>query len=163
MSRAKKNMTVVEALEKTESMCCAAEYCSDDIYKKLDRWGFTSADASKIVGHLHKKKFVDDKRFAISFVRDKYRFSHWGVRKIKLALYRKHLNDSIISEAISNGIDSEEYYSVLISVLRSKSRTLSEGNTYEGRTKLYRFAASRGFEPDLIGKAIRTGNIFNQE
>jgi SOS response regulatory protein OraA/RecX len=32
---------------------------------------------------------------------------------------------------------------------------MTDADSYEGKTKIFRFAASRGFEPDLVAKVIR--------
>ena len=156
-------MTTAEALNKAAGLCTLAEYCSDDILKKLARWEIPLSEAYKILDYLKKNRYVDDSRFAVSFVRDKYRFAKWGRRKIALALYKKHLPSDIVADAFSDGIDMEEYEAVALSVLKSKARTLSEANTFEGKTKLFRFAAGRGFEPELVARIIRSGIIFNTE
>lgn len=163
MRNAKKSISPEEALAKAESLCCKAEYCTSDILTRLSRWGVSSSEAKTIIDTLIKKRFIDNTRFALSFTRDKYRFSGWGSAKIRFALHQKHIPSETISDAIADGIDSEEYFGILLDSLRSKARSIKEGDTYEGRTKLFRFAASRGFEPDLISRAIKTGRLFEKE
>lgn len=160
MRRERKQVTPDIALAKAEALCSVAEYCTDDILKKLSRWNLSLSESGKIIQRLVETRFIDNRRFALAFVRDKYRFSKWGVRKIRFALYQKHISSDIINEALEEGIDPEEYYSILLAVLRSKSRSIKEGNCFEGRTKLFRFAASRGYETDLIARAIRTERVF---
>lgn len=160
MIRRKKQLSATEALVKAEDLCSAAEYCTDDILKKLDRWGISLSDSQKILAELQRKKYIDNFRFAVAFSRDKYRFQRWGRRKISLALYQKRIESSLIADAMAEAIDSDEYYEILLSLLKSKARSVAGGNSYEGRTRLFRFAASRGFETDLISRAIKTGNLF---
>ena len=127
---------------------------------KLRRMQLPADEASEIIESLKKRKFIDDSRFAASFVNDKYRFAKWGRRKIRMALARKQIFGSVADEALET-IDDEIYYNILLSILKTKTRSIDEGNTFEGRTKLFRFAASRGYEPDLISRIIRQGNLWD--
>lgn len=143
-----------KALARLEELCVKAERCESELAEKLRAWGIGTSDASKILASLREQRFVDDSRYATAFVRDKYRFARWGKRKIALALRQKRISADIISIAIEQ-IDFDEYLHGLEHILNAKRRTLTDADTYEGRTKLFRFAASRGFEPDLIAKVLR--------
>lgn len=143
-----------------EALCARSEQCSFDIETKLRRTGLSYGQCIEIIESLQKRRFIDDRRFATAFVNDKYRFARWGKRKIKLALAQKRITGDIASEAIES-IDMTQYIEILRELMKSKSRSINEGNTFEGRTKLFRFAASRGFEPDLISNIIREEDIWN--
>ena len=149
-----KHITAEAALVRAEELCARSEHCSGEIREKLYKWGIGEAEREKIIAQLIERRFVDDERFARIFARDKVEFSGWGRRKIALALYQKHIDRKIINDTLT-GIDPERYEQRLHEVLASKHRTIPDADTYEGRTRLYRFAASRGFEPDLIAKILR--------
>ncbi len=51
-------------------------------------------------------------------------------------------------------IDPDEYRSTLEDEMRRKNRTIKESNPYQRKAKLFRFAAGRGFENDLIYELI---------
>ena len=161
MIRKRQPLSAEAALSKAEMLCSVAEYCSFDIMKKLANWGISADDSYKIIERLIQKRFIDNNRFAHSFVNDKYKFSKWGRMKIRLSLYQKKIPSDVINAALEEAVDQDEYYNILVKLLRGKARMIKEGNSFEGRTKLFRFAASRGFETDLISKAIRSDRIFN--
>ena len=69
------------------------------------------------------------------------------------------MDRDIIDDAL-DGIDAEEYEGILFAFLQSKVRSLKEGNTYEGRTKLYRAGIARGFEPETVARLIKTGSVW---
>lgn len=158
--KSNKPATKEQILIKMEALCARSEQCSFDIETKLRRAGLPYLQCTEIIESLQKRRFIDDRRFAIAFVNDKYRFARWGKRKIKLALAQKRITGDTASEAIAN-IDTEQYAGILRELMIAKTRSISEGNTFEGRTKLFRFAASRGFEPDLISNIIREEDIWN--
>lgn len=122
--------------------------------QKLLRMGISTTDATTIVRSMTERRFIDDERFAHAFARDKMEYARWGRRKIALALYQKRVPRELINEALDN-LDEERYIAVLSEIIAAKRRTIAEPDTYDGRTKLYRFAASRGFEPDLIASVLR--------
>lgn len=156
----KKQLSAREALIRLQDLCARSEQCSPDLRKKLSGWTITSADADRIMESLVKHRFVDDARFARAYTADKLRFSGWGRYKIMRGLMTKRLGREIIETALAT-IDMEEYTSVARRVLIVKARAIKEGNTYEGRTKLFRFGASRGFETELIARLIRTEDLWH--
>lgn len=152
--RQKKILTLPEATIKIEALCARSERCSYEVYQKLRQWGLNEESANKIIRHLIDERFVDDKRFAKAFVNDKLRFSGYGKRKISLLLYLKKIDKEYINEAISL-INDSEYEEILNRIISSKGSRMTDLDTYEGRTRLYRFGLSRGFESELISRAVK--------
>lgn len=141
------------ALIKLEELCARSEQCEGEIRRKLSTWGISPSDSDTIVRSLQRRRFVDDSRFAAAFVRDKYRFARWGRRKIEMALRQKRVDRDIIDEALDN-IDEDEYIGILQHLLAAKAKTLQLGE-YADRQRLFRFGVTRGFEPQLVAKAIK--------
>lgn len=150
----KKKLTPQEALYRLETLCAQSEQCSMDLRQKLYRWGIASSDGEKILRRLIVTRFVDDSRFAIAYCRDKYRFNKWGRAKIMYGLRSKQISSNDIKEAL-NSIDETEYKAILEGVIKSKARTIKDVDTYEGRTRLFRYAVSRGYESALITQVIK--------
>lgn len=153
MSMPKKPLSPQVALTRAQDLCARAEHSTGEIRQKLARWGITAADADKVVAALTAHRFLDDERFARAYARDKLQFAHWGRRKIRLGLYQKRIDSSMISQALAD-IEDETYADILRHVLDAKARTMADADTYEGRTKLFRHALARGFEPDLVSRLI---------
>ena len=53
-------------------------------------------------------------------------------------------------------IDEDEYIGILKKIVLAKAGTISNADSYDGRTRLFRFALSRGFEPDIVARVIRS-------
>lgn len=150
----KQPLTPECALEKAERLCAKTEYAVFEIQTKLKQWGIGKEDSMLIISKLLKNRFLDDARFAESYVRDKYRFCGWGKRKIVNGLYEKRVNKEIIDSAL-NSIDEEEYESVLVRFVKTKIRTIKAETNREFQQKLFRSAVMRGFETDLSVKVIK--------
>ena len=145
----KKECTVEEARLKAETYCAMSEHCTDDVCRKLEQWGAPLTAYDSILEHLKKEKYVDDRRYAIAFVRDKYRFNQWGRMKIAQSLRSKH-NDSESINLAMEEIDEGEYQEILLSLLRKKLPAIKAKSDYERNGKLIRFAAGHGYCMDEI-------------
>ena len=128
--------------------------------QKLYRWGLASNDIDEVITKLIESRFVDDARFAMAYCRDKYRFNKWGRRKIVYGLHMKQISTHNIQAAIQ-AIDEEEYIKILVELIKSKAKMIVDADTYEGRTRLYRFALSRGYESELVAKIIKDKSQWN--
>lgn len=155
----RKQISAAAALARLEDLCARSEHCSFELREKLRLWGVAADDAEKILRRLHQARYYDDERFARSYARDKLIYNRWGRRKISLGLYAKRVDAGLIAEALDS-LDEEEYRDVLLALLQAKARSVKEGNTYEGRTKVYRAAISRGFESQLVSEIIRSGSLW---
>lgn len=150
----KKECTPDEARVKAEAYCAATEHCKDEVLRKLEQWGAPADAYESIIQHLEEGNFLDEQRYAIAFVRDKYRFNQWGKMKITQALKLKHVSSSCISKAMQD-IDEEEYGAILVSLLRKKRQGIKANNEYERNGKLIRFAVGHGYEMDEILRCIQ--------
>ena len=149
-----KLLTVDQARMRLEKQCARAEHCTYELRQKLYRWRISASDASNIIDSLIENRFVDDERFARAFINDKIRFARWGQRKIHAALLQKRIPTEMTQRLLGE-IDPEFVVANLEEILEQKARTIDNVRTYEGRTRLFRYAISRGYLPDDVSRAIR--------
>lgn len=139
-----------EALDRAMAICSRSEKCVSDISDKLKSWGIDSDEKiSLIIGNLKAEKFIDEKRYAAAYAREKHRFNHWGRIKIGMMLGAKGIGKPEIQEALGS-IDEGLYRTVLKEEILKKRRTIKGTNQFEIKGKLMRFAQSKGYETNLI-------------
>ena len=146
VERTKRTKTPQQALQSLMRMCARSERSSGDALRLMKRWGVADDDARKVLARLQAERFIDDKRFAEAFVRDKLNLSGWGAYKIKMSLRAKGLSREVIEEVVSPMIEATDMKERLEDIMQRKLRTLKYTSTYEAKTKLIRFAASRGYD-----------------
>ena len=151
----KKEYTLEELLHKAASYCSISEHCVSEVEEKLSAWGVSVTDKQKIIDRLISEDFINEKRFCIYFVKDKFRFNKWGKIKISYFLKQKGLSNELINKALET-IDDGEYEEMLASILKTKLAGLKYEYEYEKQGKLFRFAQSRGFESNIIDRILRT-------
>ena len=134
--------------------CSQSERCLFDVRNKFQDENLSEEAEKRIIDKLVRDKFIDEKRFARSFVHDKFRFNHWGRVKIAYELKVRGVPPEVYSEAIET-IDEDEYFTVLTEILTNKKRTLKGRSRQDIFQKLCRFAVARGFEMPLIVNTLK--------
>ena len=146
--RAKKDKTPQQALQSLMRMCARSERSSGDALRLMKRWGLADEDARKVLVRLQNERFIDDARYAEAFVRDKLNLSGWGAYKIKMTLRAKGVAKEIIDDVVAPMLAETNMAERLEEIMRRRMRTLKYNSAYDAKTKLIRFAASRGYEID---------------
>lgn len=143
-----------EARYKAEAYCSLVERCVTDVEAKLVQWGVEPAARENIIGYLLREKYIDEKRFCVAFVRDKYRFNQWGRVKIGQALRLKRISEEIIAAGMEE-IDEQEYMEILSALIAQKRKSVKARTEYERNGKLIRFAIGRGFEMESVLRCVK--------
>ncbi|MBQ7576376.1 MAG: RecX family transcriptional regulator [Bacteroidales bacterium] len=143
-------MERTKAIERMRGICSRKECCRQEISAKLEK--LEVEDVAGAVELLCKEGFIDERRYARAFARDKSSLQGWGSLKIKLALQRKGIDSDVISAALGE-IDTEAASVKLESLLRAKLRTLrKEEDASARRAKVLRYALGRGYGYEQINK-----------
>ncbi|MBQ6771696.1 MAG: RecX family transcriptional regulator [Bacteroidales bacterium] len=149
-----KPLTPEQVLDKMAKYCAYQERCLKDVKDKLKTFDIAQEAKSEILDYLLDNRFVNDERFAKTFARGKVNQSGWGMNKIRFHLVQKGIAKDIIDEALGQ-TDEEAYRQRLISILKSKSKTVKAENDYERNRKLAAYAMQKGFESGLVWEVLK--------
>ena len=149
-----KPLTPDQVLDKMAKYCAYQERCVKDVRDKLKTFDILEEEKTKILDYLLDNRFVNDERFAKSFVRGKINQSGWGVNKIRFHLIQKGIDKDIIDEALGQ-TDNEVYRQRLIDILKTKSKTIKADSDFEKKRKLAAYAMQKGFEGNLIWEVLK--------
>lgn len=142
------------AFNKAALLCSRSEICTSDIKEKLQLWGLSSDESEPVIEKLIEEKYIDDERFARAYVKDKFRFNHWGKQKIAHLLRTKHISAEILELAFQE-IEAESYSDELRKLLTDKEKSIKAKDKFDKRNKLMRFALGRGFESGQIYAVLK--------
>jgi regulatory protein len=141
-----------KVLERLQRQCARMEYCTSDIRRKALKALEGDAEAAeRVVASLVEDRFVDDRRYAAAFAREKSALQGWGEVKIRFLLRGKGISDEIISEALQE-IDPEKAASKLDKLAADKFR-LFQGDP-QCKLKLLKALLSRGYGYDEVAAAV---------
>ena len=139
-------------LKKVLHYCAYQDRCTQEVRTKLATFDMPDSEKKKMLKLLVDEGYLDDERYASTFVRSKIHLKKWGVNKIKMSLKMKGISEEIINDALSE-IDPEIYKEELIKVLKSKK--INESDPYKKKAKQAQYAMQKGYEPNLVWDAVK--------
>lgn len=138
---------------KLERYCAYEDRCVFQIKKKLLTSLLTDKEKASLILSLQSNKFLDDHRFACSYVSGKTRIKKWGEYKIRMGLKAYQINEQTIAIAMKE-IQLDDYFKTLKYLIEKKSGQLSAiDNDYEKKIKIIRFLVSKGYSLSDIYQA----------
>lgn len=155
--RERKTKTADEALQSLMRLAARAERSSGDALRLMHTWGVAECDRQRVLQTLVEQRFIDDRRYADAYVRDKSRLAGWGARKIALNLRQKGVTQDIIDQALRQ-LDSETLADRLADRLSRKAKSVKASSDYEFRAKLIRYGLSLGYDYETIEDALKNIN-----
>lgn len=144
-----KSYTVKEATIKLMEYCAYRDRSHKEVEEKLREMRMIPAAQEQIIIQLMQENFLNEERFARSFVRGKFRIKKWGRIKIKLELKSRDISTPIIKLALTE-IEEKDYTKALYELAEKKIRLINEPDPYKKRQKLSNFLLQKGFEPQLV-------------
>lgn len=153
-TKPKKKLTPAQALIKAQLSCAYQERSQQEMRNKLYEWGLYADAVENIISDLITTGFLNEERFAKTFAGGKFRIKKWGRIKIKIELKKRKISDYCIKKAMEE-IGEKNYIQTLKQVIAKKSKEIKGGKSQMRNYKIAQYAASRGFEQDLIWDILR--------
>ena len=142
----------LKVADRMRALCSRREYCRKDVLKKvMTALDGDAAKAEEVVGKLVEERYVDDRRYATAFARDKASIAGWGAAKIKYMLAAKGVDREIIASALEE-IDVNRADARLEKLMENKARSLKDDP--QRRIKLLRFGVGRGYAYEEVSSMI---------
>lgn len=142
----------LKVADRMMALCSRREYCRKDILKKvMTALDGDAAKAEEVVGKLVEERYVDDRRYAAAFARDKASIAGWGAAKIRYMLAAKGVDREIIASALEE-VDVSRADARLEKLMENKARSLKDDP--QRRIKLLRFGVGRGYAYEEVSSMI---------
>jgi regulatory protein len=150
----KKTYTVQEATRKLEHYCAYQERCHQEVRKKLESLHMIPEAIDMIIVHLLEHNFLNEERFAKTFVSGKFKIKAWGRRRLTYELKKKDIGKVNINQALAE-IENTEYIEVFNDLAEKKANSITETNIYKKKRKLIDYLLYRGWETHLVYEKAR--------
>ncbi len=149
----KRAKTPEQALAALMRLAARSEKSSGDAMRLMRNWDVEPSARAGVLQKLIENKFIDDRRYAEAFVRDKMRFSGWGAFKLRSALHAKGIAGEIVDEVLRS-LDSDNMTERLRDRLERKMRTVKFASRYDLKSKLMRYGASLGYDFESVADVV---------
>lgn len=150
----KTTYTVTEAIAKLEHYCAYQERCHYEVVEKLKQMNMIPLAIDEIVYHLIQHNYLNEERFAKSFVRGKFNIKHWGKNRLIRELKFRKISEYNIKSGLKE-ISEEDYVEKLHYIAKKKSDSIQETNRYKKRKKLADYLLYRGWESHLVFELVK--------
>ena len=142
----------LKVADRMRALCSRREYCRKDVLKKvMTALDGDAAKAEEVVGKLVEERYVDDRRYAAAFARDKASIAGWGAAKIRYMLAAKGVYREIIASSLEE-VDVSRADARLEKLMENKARSLKDDP--QRRMKLLRFGVGRGYGYEEVSSMI---------
>jgi regulatory protein len=148
-----KTYTVDEARQKLQNYCSYQERSHQEVQQKLAEMRMIPEAIDQIIGHLLEHNFLNEERFAKTYVSGKFRIKKWGRRRLTLELKKKGVGKFNINQAL-NEINDVEYIETFNALAEKRITYIKEINKLKKKKKLEDYLLYRGWESHLVYEKV---------
>lgn len=149
----KKTYMLDQAQKELENYCVYQERCHQEVRQKLKSMKMIPQAIDQIIVHLLAHNFLNEERFAKTFVSGKFRIKKWGRRRLTLELKKKDISKFNINQALSE-INEVEYIDTFNTLAKKRLQSIKESNALKKKKKLADYLLYRGWEPHLVYEKV---------
>ena len=132
-----------------EYYCAYQERCYKEVEEKLYSYAVTSSEKEAILTHLIEQNYINEERFAQSFVRGKHNYKLWGKNRIINELKFRNISSRIIEIALKE-LPETTYLSNFHSLAEKNWENSTERKGQKKNKKFIDFLLRKGYETHLI-------------
>ncbi len=143
-------LTPSMAIDRMRKFCGYQERAHSDVRAKLIKLQVYGDDLEDIISQLVDEDYLNEERYARSYVRGKFRINKWGKFKIRMYLQQKRVSEYCINKGMEE-IDDEEYINVIDDLL---VRKLAGNTDFKSIQKARDSVMRKGFESGLISERL---------
>lgn len=140
----------------------ASDRSSKELYDKVIKKGITDDVAREVLAVYAEKGYIDDRRYAESFVRSKMTYDRLGVRAIGYKLSQKGIDRDLIEEVLAE-IDTDEQAENALELATKKARSNIRFEKQKRLQQIVRLLASKGYSDNIFGVAQEAIQIVDDE
>ncbi|UII22767.1 regulatory protein RecX [Fulvivirga ligni] len=150
----RRTFTMKEAKVKAADFCAYQERTQQQVRDKLYEYGLYQDEVENVLTDLITDGFINEERFAKSYVGGKFRMKKWGRVKIMQGLKQHRLSDYCIKKGMEE-IEESDYLEALHHIIDKKDAALSETNMFIRKRKIANHAIQKGYEAELVWDILR--------
>ena len=148
------NYTFEEIKHKLEYYCSYQDRCHKEVEQKLNSFTLITELKEKVIVHLIENNFINEERFAKSFVRGKHNYKFWGKNRIINELKFRNVSSRIIETALKE-IPEATYLENFHALAEKNWETIAATKGQKRNKKFVDFLLRKGYETSLIYEKLR--------
>ncbi len=138
-------------LAKVQRYCAYQDRCHQEVRTKLIKLKVYGQALEEMISILVQEGFLNEERYARSYVRGKFRIKKWGRVKIEQRLKMKNISAYSIRKGMSE-IDEDEYKQTLAAIVEQEVGKLESPIN---KIKLTKKMMLKGYETGLVMEVLK--------
>jgi len=147
-------LTLQQIKSKLEYYCSYQERCYKEVEEKLYSFRLSTSEKEQLLIYLIENNFINEERFAKSFVRGKHNYKFWGKNRIINELKFRNISSKIIEIALKE-IPEATYLANFHDLAEKNWENSTERKGQKKNKKFVDFLLRKGFEMSLIYEKLR--------
>jgi regulatory protein len=141
--------TLKEIYAKMEYYCAYQERCYKEVEEKLYSFSSNQSEKDEILTYLIENNFINEERFAQSFVRGKHNYKFWGKNRIVNELKFRNISSRNIQTALKE-IHETVYIENFHKLAEKNWESITAPKGPKKNKKFVDFLLRKGYETSLI-------------
>ena len=134
--------------------CAYRERTRQEVITKARDLGLYSEETAQLLEWLEAENFINEERFARTYVRDKFYLNKWGKRKIITELQKRKISEYCIAAGLTE-IDEQDYLQQLDTLFKKKKELVKGDSDFIKNQKAAAYLIGKGYEADLVWALIK--------
>lgn len=149
----KKSYTIDEALSKLQKYCSYQDRCHKEVEQKLKEMRMISEASDQIIMALIDGDYLNEERFALAFVRGKFKIKKWGRHRLTSELKQRNISKYLIDKALKQ-IPEVAYKATFESLAHKKVALITGASAFKKKKKLADYLLYRGWESSMVYEKV---------
>jgi len=124
------------------------------VEEKFYDYKLTSTEKEQLLIYLIENNFINEERFAKSFVRGKHNYKNWGRNRIIQELKFRNISSKLIEIALRE-INNDEYLIRFNTIAEKHWLQIKERKGQKKNKKFVDYLLRKGFESNLIYEKLK--------
>ena len=126
-----------------------------EMRKKLQEKGIEGGLAEEVMDELKRFHYIDDEKFAESYINDRINLRPAGKFLIKMELKARGVREPTIDQKLEELVSDERELEMAQALVRKRINGLRPQESEKDRIKLMNYLKARGFSAGTISQAIQ--------
>lgn len=149
----RKSYTLEQALSRLQRYCTYQDRCHIEVERKLTEMRMIPQAKEQIIMSLIEDDYLNEERFALAFVKGKFRIKNWGRIRLKAELKKRKISKYLIKSALEQ-ISEKDYLFTFEELANRRANSIKADSILLKKKKLADYLIYRGWESSLVNNKV---------
>jgi regulatory protein len=149
----RKSYSLEQALSRLQRYCTYQDRCHIEVERKLTEMRMIPQAKEQIIMSLIEDDYLNEERFALAFVKGKFRIKKWGRIRLKAELKKRKISKYLIKSALEQ-ISEKDYLFTFEELANRKANSIKADSILLKKKKLADYLIYRGWESSLVNNKV---------